>query len=183
MRSLILAGGRSTRMGRDKSLIEIEGVACIQRVAMALAEAGLEPIRISVASPEHMEEYGSVIDPSLNVEWVVDSVPNAGPIEALLEALRDPFCGNPLQVAPVDVPWLSMEILLRLEGSIGDNAIAMPISSGVSHPLLSLVRPEVADYIGSDRRPLREQFSEISHILVEVDGRAVKNLNRPEDLD
>ena len=59
----------------------------------------------------------------------------------------------------------------------------MPISSGVSHPLLSLVRPEVADYIGSDRRPLREQFSEISHILVEVDGRAVKNLNRPEDLD
>ncbi|DAC47955.1 MAG TPA: NTP transferase domain-containing protein, partial [Candidatus Thalassarchaeaceae archaeon] len=97
MRSLILAGGKSTRMGRDKCLIEIGGVACIQRVAMALAEAGLEPIRISVESPEHMEEYGRVIDSSLQVEWVVDSFPNAGPIEAILDALTDPFCNNPLQ--------------------------------------------------------------------------------------
>ena len=183
MRSLILAGGRSTRMGSDKCLIEIDGVACIQRVAMALAEAGLEPIRISVSSPEHMEKYGSVIDPSLQVEWVVDSVPNAGPIEAILEALTDPFCNDPLQIAPVDVPWLEMGTLLDLESRIGDNDVAIPISSGVLHPLLSLLRPKVADSIGSDRRPLKEQLSEIGHVIVEVDERSVKNLNRPEDLD
>ena len=182
MRSLILAGGKSTRMGRDKCLIEIGGVACIQRVAMALAEAGLEPIRISVESPEHMEEYGRVIDSSLQVEWVVDSFPNAGPIEAILDALTDPFCNNPLQITPVDVPWLEAEILVDLENRLGSHAIAMPISSGVLHPLLSLVRPEVAEYIGADRRPLRDQFSEISHVLVEVNGRSVKNINRPEDL-
>ena len=40
--------------------------------------------------PEHMEKYGSVIDPGLQVEWVIDSVPNAGPIEAILGALTDP---------------------------------------------------------------------------------------------
>ena len=183
MRSLILAGGRSTRMGRDKCLLEIDGVACIQRVAMALAEAGLEPIRISVSSPEHMEKYGSVIDPSLQVEWVIDSVPNAGPIEAILEALTDPFCNDPLQIAPVDVPWLEMSTLLELENRIGDNEVAIPISSGVLHPLLSLVRPMVANSVGSDRRPLKEQFSEIGHVLVEVDERSVKNINSPEDLD
>ena len=47
-------------MGSDKCLLQVDGVACIQRVAMTLAEAGLEPIRISVASPEHMERYGRV---------------------------------------------------------------------------------------------------------------------------
>ena len=124
-----------------------------------------------------------MIDPSLQVEWVIDSVPNAGPIEAILEALTDPFCNDPLQIAPVDVPWLEMSTLLELESRIGDNEVAIPISSGVLHPLLSLVRPMVANSVGSDRRPLKEQFSEISHVLVEVDERSVKNINSPEDLD
>ena len=70
-----------------------------------------------------------------------DSVPNAGPIEAILEALTDPFCNDPLQIAPVDVPWLEMGTLW-IESRIGDNDVAIPIGSGVS-PLLSLLRPKV----------------------------------------
>ena len=62
MRSLILAGGRSSRMGVDKALMEIDGVTCINRVAIALAEAGLEPIRVAVASAEHIERYGEQMD-------------------------------------------------------------------------------------------------------------------------
>ncbi|MEE3277756.1 MAG: NTP transferase domain-containing protein, partial [Candidatus Thermoplasmatota archaeon] len=68
MRSLLLAGGRSSRMGRDKALIEVGGEPCIARVAMALAEAGREPIRIAVAEPEDIERYGSVLDPTIQVE-------------------------------------------------------------------------------------------------------------------
>jgi len=30
---------------------------------------------------------------------------------------------------------------------------------------------------------LKEQLSEIGHVIVEVDERSVKNINRPEDLD
>ena len=52
-------------MGRDKALIEVGGEPCIARVAMALAEAGREPIRIAVAEPEDIERYGSVLDLSL----------------------------------------------------------------------------------------------------------------------
>ena len=81
-------------MGSDKCLLEIDGVACIQRVVMTLAEAGLEPIRISVASPEHMEKYGRVLDSSLQIEWVVDSSPYAGPIEAILDALLGASLGR-----------------------------------------------------------------------------------------
>ena len=183
MRSLILAGGKSTRMGSDKCLLQVDGVACIQRVAMTLAEAGLEPIRISVASPEHMERYGRVLDSSLQVEWVVDSNPHAGPIEAILDALTDPFCNDPLQIAPVDVPWLEMEILIDLERRIGDCKVAIPVCSGRTHPLLALVRPEVAGLVGRNRRPLREQFHEMDHVLVEVSEEVVRNVNRPSDLE
>ena len=139
-------------MGSDKCLLEVDGVACIQRVVMTLAEAGLEPIRISVASPEHMEKYGRVLDSSLQIEWVVDSSPYAGPIEAILDALTDPFCNDPLQIAPVDVPWLEMELLVDLEVGIGDCKVAMPVCSGRTHPLLALVRPEVAGLVGSKEK-------------------------------
>ena len=170
-------------MGSDKCLLQVDGVACIQRVAMTLAEAGLEPIRISVASAEHMERYGRVLDSSLQVEWVVDSNPYAGPIEAILDALADPFCNDPLQIAPVDVPWLEMEILIDLERRIGDCKVAIPVCSGRTHPLLALVRPEVAGLVGRNRRPLREQFLEMDHVLVEVREEVVRNVNRPSDLD
>ena len=40
MRSLLLAGGRSSRMGQDKALIEIDGLPMITRVVYALVEAG-----------------------------------------------------------------------------------------------------------------------------------------------
>jgi len=170
-------------MGRDKCLLEVNGVACIQRVAMTLAEAGLEPIRISVASPEHMERYGRVLDTSLQVEWVVDSRPYAGPIEAILDALSDPFCNNPLQIAPVDVPWLEMDLLIELENNIGDCKVAMPVCSGRTHPLLALIRPEVADLVGDSRRPLREQFDEMSHVLIEAGEGVVRNVNHPSDLE
>ena len=183
MRSLVLAGGRSSRMGSDKCLLQVDGVACIQRVAMTLAEAGLEPIRISVASPEHMEMYGRVLNSSLQIEWVVDSNPYAGPIEAILDALTDPFCNDPLQIAPVDVPWLEMELLVDLERELGDCKVAMPVCSGRTYPLLALVRPEVAGLVGSSRRPLREQFHGMDHVLVEASEEVVRNVNRPSDLE
>ena len=52
MRALLFAGGRSKRMGRDKALLEVDGIPCIARVVAALVEAGCEPIRIAVAQPE-----------------------------------------------------------------------------------------------------------------------------------
>ena len=72
MRSLVLAGGRSRRMGRDKALIEIEGHSCISRDVSALREAGLEPIRIAVARPENIDDYGATIPTEIDVEWVLD---------------------------------------------------------------------------------------------------------------
>ena len=170
-------------MGSDKCLLQVDGVACIQRVAMTLAEAGLEPIRISVASPEHMEKYGRVLDSSLQIEWVVDSSPYAGPIEAILDALTDPFCNDPLQIAPVDVPWLELDLLVDLERGIGDCKVAMPVCSGRTHPLLALIRPEVADLVGGSRRPRRDQFRGMDHVLVEAREEVVRNVNQPSDLE
>ena len=46
MRSLLLAGGKSSRMGQDKAMIKIEGEYCISRIVNALYSSDNEPIRI-----------------------------------------------------------------------------------------------------------------------------------------
>ena len=187
MRSLLLAGGRSMRMGRDKALLEVDGEPCIARVAMALAEAGREPIRIAVANPEDVESYGAVIDSQLDVEWVLDAEPHSGPIEALVEAFEDPLVeSETIQLAPVDVPWVQSDLFVSLEEALDSaDALVMPSDGVWNHPLLALVRPDVvlSRLISGDRRPLHLQFAEMPHSILLEDASILRNINHPEDLE
>lgn len=188
MRSLLFAGGRSSRMGEDKALVEVDGEAMIAKVARALSEAGLEPIRIAVARPEDVDRFGSVIDEGLRIEWVLDGSMYAGPIEALAEALEDPQCEGlqTLQLAPVDVPWVSSALFCSLEEGLDEgDALIMPHDGERSHPLLALIRTNIVLEMveGGDRRPLHEQFSEVQHSLLVEDPRMLRNVNNPEDLE
>ena len=187
MRALLLAGGRSSRMGRDNALVEVDGEACIARVAMALAEAGREPIRIAVAEPDDIELYGVVIDPSIQVEWVLDAEPYSGPIEAMIEAFEDPLVDEEtVQLAPVDVPWVNSALFAGLEEALGpSDCLAMPSDGLWAHPLLALVRPNaVVGWLKEgDRRPLHVQFAEMEHSVMLEEPSLLRNVNAPEDLE
>tara|TARA_B100000959_G_scaffold194873_1_gene203841 strand:- start:16895 stop:17422 length:528 start_codon:yes stop_codon:yes gene_type:complete len=175
-------------MGTDKAMIPIDGEPMISRIVSALAEAGLEPIRISVSSPDDVEGYGSSIDEGFDVEWVLDSRPFSGPIEAIEEALLDPQFQEIefLQLAPVDYPWVSAELFKSLRNEIGESdSLIMPFDGEKPHPLLALVRPETIRKMlrNGDRRPLHRQFKEVRHSLLMEDPRVLRNVNRPEDLN
>jgi len=174
-------------MGRDKALVEVGGETCIARVTMALAEAGREPIRIAVAEPDDIELYGAVIDPSLQIEWVLDAEPHSGPIEAMIEAFEDPLVNEEtVQLAPVDVPWVNSALFVGLEGALGpSDCLAMPSDGLWVHPLLALVRPNVVvgRLKGGDRRPLHVQFSEMEHSVMLEEPSLLRNVNTPEDLE
>ena len=174
-------------MGRDKAILEVDGEACIARVAMALAEAGREPIRIAVAEPDDIELYGVVIDPSIQVEWVLDAEPYSGPIEAMIEAFEDPLVDEEtVQLAPVDVPWVNSALFAGLEEALGpSDCLAMPSDGLWAHPLLALVRPNaVVGWLKEgDRRPLHVQFAEMEHSVMLEEPSLLRNVNAPEDLE
>lgn len=187
MRSLLLAGGRSRRMGRDKALIEIDGKAMITRVVEALVKADREPIRIAVANPEKMEEYAAVIDSNYSIEWVLDSKQHAGPVDAIIENLNDPFCleQDTIQLATVDVPWITPEVFSSLEDSISKkDEVIIPTDGDVLQPLLSLIRPKLLlnSLEDWDGLPLHKMFLEIPHSLLMVDNNLIKNINTESDL-
>ena len=188
MRSLLLAGGKSVRMGRDKALIEIDGLPMITRVVNALVEAGKEPIRIAVANPEKMEAYATVIDPNYDIEWVLDSVQYAGPVDAIIENLNDPFALKEefIQLATIDVPWINAEVFASLERSISKkDEVIIPTDGEILHPLLSLVRPNllIKSLRDWDEIPLHEMFQQIPHSLLIVDPDLIKNINSSKDLE
>jgi len=187
VKSLLLAGGRSKRMGHDKALIEIDGKAMITRVVEALKKAGREPIRIAVANPEKMEEYAKAIGPDYDIEWVLDSIQHGGPVDSIIENLKDPFCleQDTIQLATVDVPWITHEVFSSLENSISKNdEVIIPTDGELLQPLLSLIRPKLLlnSLENWDGVPLHVLFLKIPHSLLMVDHVLIKNVNTEFDL-
>jgi hypothetical protein len=78
--ALLLAGGRSTRMGTDKAFIEIDRVPLWRRQLQLLEE--LRPDEVLIAGPAHeaWQEINCIIIP--------DAKPNAGPLAGIVAALQ-----------------------------------------------------------------------------------------------
>ena len=113
MIGVVLAGGRSRRMGRDKALVEMAGSALIEWVSNALGEVSE---RVVVAGrPEGWAEHEGVVDP-----------PGlGGPLAGLVAALQ---LGSDLLVVAVDQPWVRVETLQALAGMSGT---VVPIDGGI----------------------------------------------------
>jgi len=174
-------------MKSDKALVEVGGEPMISIITRELSKAGKEPIRISVSSPEKVDEYGKIIDDDIDIEWVLDGKKYAGPIEAILESLEDPQCRElkTLQLCPVDVPWIKSDLFISLEESLEHkDSLIMPHDGERSQPLLALIRPRLVFEMmeGEQIIPLSEQFSKMPHSLLIEDPKVLKNVNQISDL-
>src|SRR5204863_2103726 len=78
--AFVLTGGRSERMGRDKALLEIDGVPMARRVTDELERAGAARVRCVGGDAAELIRLG--------LDAVDDEHPGAGPLAGLLVALR-----------------------------------------------------------------------------------------------
>jgi molybdopterin-guanine dinucleotide biosynthesis protein A len=125
MAGLVLCGGRSSRMGRDKALIEIEGEPLVRRVARLLAEAA-SPVILAPGRPGRLGELG--------LAEVEDERPDSGPLAGIVAGLA----ASPtrlLAVVAVDMP-LASPAVFRLLASLhrGEDAV-VPVTSSGPQPL------------------------------------------------
>lgn len=97
----VLAGGKSSRMGRDKALLEIGG-----RPMVEVAVRKLESFCAEVSIAGNRDDLGSFA--AVVREERADAGPAAG-IEAGLRVARQPWA----LFMPVDVPLISAELLRR----------------------------------------------------------------------
>lgn len=133
---IVLAGGASRRMGRNKALLPMGGVSLIERTVRALGKVSRRVI-ISTNEPESFRFLG--------VECVPDFYAGKGPMAGLHAALR---ASNSTWnvVAACDMPYIHEQFLhglLNLVNVQGTAEAVIPVVQGRIHPLLAVYRREV----------------------------------------
>lgn len=96
---VVLAGGRSSRMGRDKAMLAWQGHPLIEHLIAVLQASGVREVKVSGDRPA----YHGVADP----------VPQAGPIGGIAGIAGSCEDGE-LLIVPVDMPRLQPALLQRL---------------------------------------------------------------------
>src|SRR5262249_13800243 len=104
----VTAGGRSSRMGRDKAWLELAGRPMIAHVLDAL-----RPVVTDMAVIANRDEYAV-----LGVQVVADSNHGIGPIEAVRTSLAASRCDRVI-LAGCDLPFVTPELFSYLLGQAG----------------------------------------------------------------
>lgn len=180
---VVLCGGRSTRMGTDKAMIDAGGVTLLQRAVDRLGEV-CDPVLIAPGGlPLAVEGRRTV----------ADALPGAGPLAGLVAALR---CSpHPLlAVVAVDLPWLDPRLIRLLAARIGDRDVALCESPRGIEPLQAVYArsalPAAEAALHSPDRSLRSLVERLRTVRVtETERRAAgiqegfaRNINTPADL-
>jgi molybdopterin-guanine dinucleotide biosynthesis protein A len=187
--AIVLAGGRSSRFGRDKLAEPIDGQPLLLHAIEAVRALASEVLVI--AAPDG--------DPDVPSDVVVvhDPSPYEGPLAGLaagLQAANEPVC----LVVGGDSPTLRADGLALLVGALDDSSIdaAALDDDGRLRPLPSAVRREPAlnavDRLLADgQRRLRLVFEalttrtipEAAWRALDPNGATLRDIDTPADLD
>ena len=185
----ILGGGKATRMGCDKALLEIQGVPLIERVWRNAAP--LAQRVVVVGGGPYLEHRG--------VPTVPDRFPGAGALGGVGTALA--HAGESLGpeawvlVLACDMPFVRGDLIRLLWARRKGVRIVVPRTSLGYEPLCALYRADVAGVVEAQ---VREGDLRLSTVFRRVGTRAVPepelravdpglrsflNLNRPDDVE
>ena len=181
----ILAGGESSRMGRDKALLELGGEALIVRAARLVEAATRCAI---VGDSVRLEGF--------ELEVIGDDFPGAGPLGGIATALRASEAEWNLVVA-CDLPYLTREWLEFLIGrAVRSEADAvLPMNERGAEPLCAAYRKRAEGAIRAALdRGVRKVTDGLADVRIEFiepgewkgfdsNGLLFKNMNSPADYE
>ncbi len=180
----ILSGGKSSRMGRDKALAEIDGTPMLQRV-LNTAKPICGHIFL-VSDHEAHRRFG--------VEMIPDAVKGIGPAGGILSALR--HCRTPLLlVLGCDMPYLNtkgLSFILKTLTEKQNCEVCIPYVQLRPEPLVCAIRktalPQWEKSVISGERKLENIIVSLPCCICDGDDTTVfnngffTNINTPEEL-
>jgi len=97
---VVLVGGRSSRMGKNKSMLDYKGEPLLEHIINIIKQTGITKIVIS----GELEGY----------DCIPDDKPFAGPAQAIMSVIRRISGKTGFLFVPVDMPLLTPETLCLL---------------------------------------------------------------------
>lgn len=138
---IVLAGGRSRRMGADKSFVTLARRPLIE---IAAGRLGRQVERLAISANGDPARFGF-----LGLPVVGDATPDfAGPLAGILAGLRwaDRLDAAAIATAATDTPFFPEDLVERLAGAAEDGrTIAVASCQGRAHPVFALWPVAVAD--------------------------------------
>jgi molybdopterin-guanine dinucleotide biosynthesis protein A len=162
----ILAGGRSRRMGEDKSRIRLGRRTLLGHVRCAALDTGW-PVRVIRGDP----------------------IPNCGPLGGILGALQSTRAGMAMFLA-CDMPLITGELMQRLAGRIRPEQAGLFTFHDGRYGFPCLLRRQavqtVAELIRGKRDSLQELARELSagrFVVNRQEAPLLRNANTPADIE
>lgn len=157
----VLAGGESSRMGRDKAFLELDGRSLLAR-ALELARAASTAVHI-VGPRSKFARFGPVVE---------DVYPGCGPLGGIYSALLDSSTELNLVLA-VDTPFIQPVFLdyLREQAEAGSAVVTLPRIGGRYQTLCAVYRRAFAEPAG---RALERGLYKIDPLFAEVEVRCIE---------
>ncbi|MFC2159084.1 molybdenum cofactor guanylyltransferase [Acidobacteriota bacterium] len=176
---IILAGGGSRRMGRDKALLPVGNETLIERLISQLNEYFAEII-ISVSSDRNYT--------FLPYKRVQDIESGQGPMMGLYSALSHSKNEKNFVIS-CDIPDIGISFVERMVALADGCDIVVPLSHGGKYePLFAVysksVRKEMAGLLDTGERSLLPLFNILSIRTLPIEGESwFKNLNTFQDYE
>ena len=178
---LILAGGSSSRMQRDKAALQYRGSSQLDR-AFALASRHVPEVFVSVRANQSLDPLRA------HRPMIVDTAAGEGPIVGIRSALA----AHPKVawlVLACDLPFLSdaaVEFLLRERDPAGVATAYRSAHDDLPEPLCAIWEPAAAAALaefqaGGGHCPRKFLMGHGARLLQPQDKRALDNVNTPEE--
>ena len=178
--AFILCGGKSSRMGTEKGLVNYNNKAFIQLVIDAI-----EPITTNIFLVTDNQEYTD-----FNYPLVADIYKNKGPVGGIFSALDRSETENNL-ILSCDIPKISTNVIKNyLINNISDQKDVIFLSDDKNiYPLIGIynksVKPKFSEAISSNRIKLLSLLNELNCQVIKVNPRdfeSLKNINTQDEL-
>ena len=183
--AIILAGGKSSRMGRAKALLEFDGEPLIAHLARGLKNLFDEIVIVAAPGQEL---------PPLEATLVRDEVAYQGPVGGISYGLRA-ASGEACFVTSCDVAFLNAPLISYLVAQISNHDVVVPYWEERFQPLHAVYRRSVLPllevqlergelrpvYLFDKVRTLKISADEIRRL--DPDGLSFFNMNTPADYE
>ena len=188
---IVLAGGKSSRMGRPKALLPIRPTeeTFFDRVTRTLLEAGLSDVIVVVGADANA--IRSAVNPRSGVRIVDNPDHEQGQLTSLLAGLRaiDTERATAMLVTLIDVPLVSAATVRTLVATQHDHsaAIVRPVSNGRhGHPVIFgrqvFAELQRADPAHGAKPIVRAHAAEMIEVPVDDEG-AFIDIDTPEEYE
>ena len=181
---VVLAGGKSSRYGKNKALVNIDGIPLIKRV-LRVMETLFPSIVLITNTPD---EYAF-----LNLPMFEDKIKGLGPLGGILTGLEAISKSAGFFVA-CDMPFLNSDLIRYLASVRQGFDVVVPTFSGKFEALHALYShkclPEIGQLIQNGVYQTIQLFQSVSVRYVEEDVlrrfdpdlKSFSNINKPEEL-